>query len=85
MSILIKGIEIPKPHHVNGFYIYDDGTVRNLGRNKVIGQAIEVPTPHGRLIDADAFENYLITVYAEGDQVAIDLQDRETVIEAEES
>lgn len=53
MSLFIEGVDLPEPHHVNGFYIYGDGTVRNLDRNKIIGQATEVPTPHGRLIDVD--------------------------------
>lgn len=35
---------MPKPHHADGFYIYDDGTVRNLDRNRILGKAVELPT-----------------------------------------
>ena len=49
MSILIKGLEMPKDgcHHL--VYIYADGTVLSGREHK----AVSVP-PHGRLIDADA-------------------------------
>ena len=51
MSILIKGMEMPKDgcHHM--ICIYADGTVSTGGR---VYMAVPVP-PHGRLIDADAF------------------------------
>lgn len=50
MSILIKGMEMPKDgcHHM--ICIYADGTVSTGGR---VYMAVPVP-PHGRLIDADA-------------------------------
>lgn len=50
MSILIKGMEMPKDgcHHM--ICIYADGTVSTGGRVYI---AVPVP-PHGRLIDADA-------------------------------
>ena len=40
--IMIDGVDIPKPHHVDGFYIYDDGTVKNLSRTRILGKAVAV-------------------------------------------
>lgn len=56
MSILIKGIDMPPT--VNGvkltheLYIRSDGRVFDDDLEEV-GQAIQIPRPHGRLIDAD--------------------------------
>lgn len=57
MSILIKGVEMPKNRGL--FVVIDNGYVyvRPLGENQweqLEEHAIELP-PHGRLIDADAF------------------------------
>lgn len=57
MSVLIHGMEMPtgeRPVHVE---IHRDGTVLQWKFNEsdeIIGTAVEVPTPHGRLLDADA-------------------------------
>lgn len=66
MSLILKGIDMPKEKEgwqmdlrIHGF---DDGTmmVEKLTRNGrppfKIYRAIQIPTPHGRLIDADALE-----------------------------
>lgn len=59
MSILIKGMEMPKYGHIN-VRIYADGAVCEpttcpiVWRN--VGNAAPVP-PHGRLIDADELLN----------------------------
>ena len=61
MSILIKGMELPKPlpKGARGMWIYinSNGTVGKYSRKgqwkKMKATAIEIP-PHGRLIDADA-------------------------------
>lgn len=57
MSILIKGMEMPKDGTYNIVYIYSDGRVSmpfwGKGMQIVSGiTAVPVP-PHGRLIDAD--------------------------------
>ena len=56
MSILIKGMEMPKtyPQKVT---IYPDGQVllARFGTKDVHGTAVPVPS-HGRLIDADALD-----------------------------
>ena len=57
MSILIKGIEMPKDGEMLCVNIYPDGKVCiNLDLEcKRIATAVLVP-PHGRLIDADALD-----------------------------
>ena len=56
MSILIKGMEMPKRGMVVN--IYADGRVTNHFDEfgKTIGKAVPVP-PHGRLIDANVLLN----------------------------
>ena len=60
MSILIKGMEMPKnrPEHTY-MMVFPSGEVWEVryDDNRIMkyGTAIEIPTPHGRLIDADAF------------------------------
>lgn len=59
MSILIKGIDMPKRHLFEAFVAIGDGqiVVKDLEKNKLFeGKIEEVRTPHGRLIDADTFE-----------------------------
>jgi hypothetical protein len=57
MSVLIKGIEMPKRHLFEAFVAIGDGqiVVKDLEKNKLFeGKIEEVRTPHGRLIDGDA-------------------------------
>ena len=42
MSILLKGVNMPKPHFIDGYYVDSDGTFMNLNRTHVIGKAVEV-------------------------------------------
>ena len=62
MSVLIKGMEMPEYKgngtipdlHKAAFKVYSDGSVDLvLMEGKEHFQITEVPTPHGRLIDAD--------------------------------
>lgn len=56
MTILIKGMEMP-PKGQGRMFLYDDNTAiwLNLDTGERIAyEVIPVPTPHGRLIDADA-------------------------------
>ena len=62
MSILIKGIDMPKRHLFEAFVAIGDGqiVVKDLEKNKLFeGKIEEVPTPHGRLIDADELKKKL--------------------------
>lgn len=52
MAILIEGINIPEGNPIT-INIYRNGTWINAYTTED-GNAIEVPEPHGRLIDADA-------------------------------
>ena len=106
MNILIKGMEMPEENHDYGgvkvwvdLRVYTDGSVlcRNLAGDFVdLGKcAVEVPTPHGRLIDADAlmelyepapedgneWEHYTTTISV----IRQNIKDAPTVIESEEA
>ena len=52
MGILLEGINIPEGNPIT-INIYRNGTWVNAYTTED-GNAIEVPEPHGRLIDADA-------------------------------
>ena len=76
MSILIKGMKLPKDCRdcpMETFYV-NCGDTRCRATNKLLAEEynvipfsgrpdwcplVEVPTPHGRLIDADALKNYI--------------------------
>ena len=98
-DILIKNMEMPK-----GFkriIIYPNGRVSEINfYNEAVmpteAQVIEVP-PHGRLIDADAFKDYLVENllkfithpnYAEAKQITEDfckdIDEQPTILEASE-
>ena len=53
MSVLIKGIEMPKEGHILSLVLKPNGKVNGGNFGEVLGKAVKVPTPHGRLIDAD--------------------------------
>ena len=96
MSVLIKGMEMPKAGNWKTIRIYYDGTCAEPNwqgdcRYMQGCEAVPVP-PHGRLIDADAllsqYTGYFWTAktdYAEGlRDVANDIKQAPTIIEAEE-
>jgi len=66
MSILIKGLHLPTerlyPLHLT---IYSDGNVfcgHGIGKRSY--EAVEVPTPHGDLIDSSAYrDDFMAGVY----------------------
>ena len=74
MSVLIKGMEMPKSCGDCNFYYtdYEEGTAiclatscyvtprqYNKGNRDSDCPLVEIPTPHGRLIDADTVEERL--------------------------
>lgn len=91
MSVLIKGMEMPKCEPLM-IRITPDGEVHYVG---AVGQsvkrtkAIEIP-PHGRLIDADALTELVETEFRnweedyDASQFLGDIEDAPTIIEAEE-
>ena len=56
MSILIKGMEMPQGNSIIHVLIYADGTVYTGHVNDSRYSAVSVPTPCGRLVDADALK-----------------------------
>ena len=99
MSVLIKGMEMPKDGELLCINIHPDGKVCiNLDlKCEKVGEAIPVP-PHGRLIDADALHEELCALeyvreneWLDGvreargvDAARVALLDAPTIIEAEE-
>lgn len=96
MSILIKGIDLPKKikgqHGVEWecetyieLYIRSDGVVFDDDFEEV-GQAIQIPRPHGRLIDGDLVADMLDSMMAHGtlNRAYDEVLDVPTILEAEE-
>ena len=66
MSVIIKGMEMPKRHLFEAFVAIGDGqiVVKDLEKNKLFeGKIEEVRTPHGRLIDADDLDSITVVTY----------------------
>lgn len=70
MSILIKGMEMPKTGEYRCVIRKwgEEITVDLYGDEDLCGKLIPVP-PHGRLIDADALFDFILNIYkvAQGD------------------
>lgn len=77
MSVIIKGMEMPKEGVYHAVITFDgDSLGVRIPPSKepfFLGRIVHIPTPHGRLIDADAY------------QYSGDLIDEPTIIEAEVS
>ena len=106
MSVLIKGMEMPKHVSVNGekdtaykcvILAHPDNSVELVidikyasaydnGHNIQRYPLTELPTPHGRLIDADEIEKCVHEWYDVGEYVFADtIRNADTIIEAEVS
>ena len=106
MSVLIKGMEMPKHAAVNGekdtaykcvILAHSDNSVELVidtkfasaydnGHNIQRYPITEIPTPHGRLIDADEIEKCVHEWYDVGEYVFADtIRNADTIIEAEVS
>ena len=91
MSILIKGAKMPKEissnsHRTITLVIGSDGLVYDINRNRLPAVAVEVPEPHGRLIDADKLEIERRTydTYNDYSETFDMIDNAPTVIESEE-
>lgn len=86
MSILIKGIDLPKASNEDCVaVIRSNGKVEvwQTGMKEFEAQAIQIPTPHGRLIDGDKIETEAKeTLYGEVNYEEI--ANAPTILEAEE-
>ena len=106
MSVLIKGMEMPKHVAVNGdkdtaykcvILAHPDHSVELVidtkfasaydnGHNIQRYPITEIPTPHGRLIDADEIEKCVHEWYDVGEYVFADtIRNADTIIETEVS
>ena len=88
MGIYIKGMEMPK-EDTKVLMIFPDGNVRIWGTDidaDKWAEAIEVPTPHGRLIDADVLiERYKPDMNRQiyGGNFIFDIEHMPAIIESE--
>ena len=80
MSLLLKGIDLPKCSNEDIMVVIrrDKAEVWQTGYKERTVEAIQIPTPHGRLIDADK-----VFCYNFWDEQNID--NAPTIIEAEEA
>lgn len=103
MSVLIKGMEMPKSCEDCNFYYtdYEEGTATclatscyvipqqyNKGNRDSDCPLVAVPTPHGRLIDADELIRCIEHAFGDKDivkLVANIIERQPTIIEAEVS
>ena len=87
MSIILKGIDMPTEGEHIDTLIKSNGKCSYWKQDTDYGicepmqtvEAIQIPTPHGRLIDWDAFNSKLDIQYAEGRGKAL----APTILEAE--
>jgi len=85
MSVLIKGMEMPK--HCGYCRFRYDGICHALQKTEYAVTdcpLVEVPTPHGRLIDGDYLYERFKANGCPDDNVYRFIQEEPTVIEAEE-
>ena len=94
MSILIKGMEMPKHGEgvcliVANFESCGSPVAMLVDRESILPKdfydAIEIPTPHGRLIDADKFLEWLQEFYPNSVAIMSGVKNAKTIIEAEVS
>lgn len=91
MTILIKGMELPKKGYKD-LRIYADGSwsayAETIPYNEFHGAAVEVPIPHGQLKDADELikhdHQYYEYLSDEFYVLVRDIENAPTIIEAEE-
>lgn len=91
MSILIKGIDMPKASNDDMIVIIrhdSNAEVWQSGKKETKTQAIQIPTPHGRLIDKDELLSHLkkdpLFDLVERYGVSGVIESRPTILEAEE-
>ena len=105
MSLIIKGLRLPKHADVNGekdtaykclILAHSDNSVELVidtafaspydnGHNIQRYPIAEIPTPHGRLIDADRFLDWLKEFHPNDVAIMSGVKNARTVIEAEVS
>ena len=84
MSLIIKGMDMPKEcKGIELVFIPKDGDIIYNSESMSIGaeQIVEIPTPHGRLIDRD---DIYIGRWDIDSDLAEQIQNAPTILEAEE-
>lgn len=98
MSIILKGIDMPKCSNEDIMVVIrrDKAEVWQTGYKERTVEAIQIPTPHGRIVDADDIKAKCINEVFESmgtvaitdpypdDEWADDICDVPTILEAEE-
>ena len=79
MSVLIKGIELPEKVQV--LELHHDGKVFTR-KGYLVGEAVELPDNHGRLVDADALIIDFMDCGLEGVQTDDWAEIQQTVMDA---
>ena len=59
MSLIIKGLDMPKKSDLELFKENNHIVLGGVCYQLELDQIIEIPTPHGRLIDADLFKEII--------------------------
>lgn len=91
MSIILKGIDMPKCSNEDIMVVirHDKAEVWQTGYKERIVETIQIPTPHGRLIDADEFTDVCEILADKGgdirpwEQAEWIAKDMPTILEAE--
>lgn len=87
MSIILKGIDMPKDTKSLMIVWYDQDDYDTVSNEIKADKVIQIPTPHGRLIDADEFKSWVDDWYDctdIGNIVESWIDERPTILEAEE-
>ena len=90
MSFIVKGIDMPKePHTIE---LNEKGIISVAGKDAIMifqnAEIIEIPTPHGRLIDKDELLSHLkkdpLFDLVERYGISGVIESRPTILEAED-
>lgn len=88
MSIILEGIDMPKDGDRIYLLIEGDKCFNALDPIQTLAEAIQIPTPHGRLIDVDELLSHLskdpLFDLVERYGVSGVIESRPTILEAEE-
>lgn len=89
MSIILKGIDLPKEGEVKFIAIKGKTAIETYkGINVGYYSAIQIPTPHGRLIDKDELLSHIkkdpLFSLVERYGISGVIESRPTILEAEE-
>lgn len=93
MNVLLKGLKMPRGNNFVTIHVSADGKWCSVLETELEGEAVEVSTPHGRLIDANRLKQAMMASQIEHGIIGIKfglsdairiINDALPVIEAEE-